>query len=534
MKKNLLTTATILLAFWSLSEAQVPRILWWYDTDDSSFGQSAIDDIDQDGKYEIVFGCYRNDSMIYALNAEDGSLLWKFNASGTAEGCNDVATLLYDVTGDGKTDVIVPSSCNPITFCFRGTDGHIIWQVNTRGSDSPPVIADLDKDGQPEILHGEFGGWVRCINASAGTTQWDLLIDADSWVQTAPTIVDVNADEQLDFVVATWGFSNNSAYYAYDGFTRALLWSMPMDDYVYHGTGVADLDGDSKPELVVGDYSGKLHVFNAEDGSYAWSYQAGYYIGAPPAIGDINGDKICEVIIISYYKVIALTNQGSLFWQYDIPDYGQAFRGVALADITNDSIPEVIFGSSNGSVYALNGSNGNLLWTVDLKGHIGKDFEIDHAPVIADFNGDDTLDLFIQGGKTDYPNFQTNYGRGYAIAIGKGAGPDWKMFQRDYYRSCSHCYPGAIIGSAGSYTTPDDQTFFVHPVPARKSGLLHIQALPEEFTIVLYDMTGKKVYEGRNINKIYLSEIHIKEGIYLMQCLSASDQYTCRVLITGD
>jgi hypothetical protein len=57
------------------SYGQVPTISWSYDTYDSSFGQSAAADIDGDGNYEIVFGCYRNDSSIYALNADDGSLL---------------------------------------------------------------------------------------------------------------------------------------------------------------------------------------------------------------------------------------------------------------------------------------------------------------------------------------------------------------------------------------------------------------------------------------------------------------------------
>jgi outer membrane protein assembly factor BamB len=502
----------------SFADAQVPRILWWFDTDDSSFGQSALDDIDQDGKYEIVFGCYRNDSMIYALNAEDGTLLWKFNASGAGEGCNDVAILIYDVTGDDLPDVIVPSSCNPKTFCFRGSDGQIQWQTNTRGSDSPPVIVDLDKDGLLEILHGEFQGWVRCMDAATGVTKWDLLVDANSWVQTAPTIVDVNQDGQLDFVVATWGFSGNSRLYAYDGATRALLWSIPMDDYVYHGTGVADLDGDGKPELVVGDYSGKLHVLNAEDGTYAWSYNAGYYIGAPPAIGDINGDGQCEVVITSYFKVIALTNQGTVLWQYNIPGYGQAFRGVVLADITNDTIPEVIFGSSNGSVYALNGFNGSLIWNMDLKAHIGMDFEIDHAPVIADFDGDDTLDLFIVGGYTQYPNFQSNYGRGYAIAIGKGAGPEWKMFQRDYYRSCSMCYPGQIIAVEDSPDQSLSHHFTIHPVPVYKNGYLHIQSgTMDDYSFSVFDISGKLLYSEKNAVKVNLSEIRLDAGVYLAE-----------------
>lgn len=535
MKVKIILAVSLFLMNTVLTDAQVPKILWWFDTDDSAFGQSATDDIDQDGKYEIVFGCYRNDSMIYALNAEDGSLLWKFNASGAGEGCNDVAALIFDVTGDGNKEVIVPSSCNPRTFCFKGSDGSIVWQTITRGSDSPPVIADLEKNGQLEILHGEFGGWVRSINAATGSTKWDILVDSNSWVQTAPTIVDLNNNGQLDFVVATWGFSNNSAFYAFNGATRNLMWSIPMEDYVYHGTAVADLDEDGKPELVIGDYSGKLHVLNAEDGSYAWSYQASQYIGAPPIIGDITGNGKCEVIFVSWNKVIALTNLGSLLWEYTIPGYGSCFRGVVLADITNDSIPEVIFGSSNGSVYALNGSNGNALWSIDLKAHIGKDFELDHAPVIADFTGNDTLDLFIVGGKTDYPNFQTNYGRGYAIQIGKGTGPEWKMFQRDYYRTCSQCYPGQIIGTGSIVNTPEEKhRFRVHPVPARISGRLHINTNSDsDYEITMFDITGKLIYRGYNIPEIQLADLELKQGVYLIRCINRFGSSTQKVTLTG-
>lgn len=88
---------------------------------DSSFGQSAAGDIDKDGILDVVFGCYRNDSCIYALNANDGTLKWKYNTkTGFAEGCNDAAILIADVDKDDTLDVIVPSSCNPKTFCFRG------------------------------------------------------------------------------------------------------------------------------------------------------------------------------------------------------------------------------------------------------------------------------------------------------------------------------------------------------------------------------------------------------------------------------
>jgi outer membrane protein assembly factor BamB len=165
----LLILLTLLLPL-LFAQAQVPVQLWGFDTRDASFGQTAAGDIDGDGKLELVFGCYRNDSSIYALNAEDGSLLWKFNAAKPGrDGCNDVATLIVDVDDDGIPEVIVPSSCNPTTYCFDGKTGALIWSARTRSSDSPPTVADIDGGGKLEILHGEFGGWVRQPLSPAGS-----------------------------------------------------------------------------------------------------------------------------------------------------------------------------------------------------------------------------------------------------------------------------------------------------------------------------------------------------------------------------
>src|SRR5690349_14639618 len=95
-------------------QAQNPTIKWSYNLKDVSFGQTTAADIDRDGKLELVFSTYWNDSFVYVLNAENGSLKWKHNLGG----CNDAAPLIYDVDGDGDYEIVVASSCNPVTTCF--------------------------------------------------------------------------------------------------------------------------------------------------------------------------------------------------------------------------------------------------------------------------------------------------------------------------------------------------------------------------------------------------------------------------------
>ncbi len=466
MKNKLITLFLFFFVSFRLS-AQTPQIKWWFDVLDSSFGQSAAGDIDKDGKLEIVFGCYRNDSSIYALNGENGSLLWKYNTkSASAEGCNDVAMLLYDIDNDDTLEVIAPSSCNPKTFCFRGKTGVLQWVAPTAGSDSPPAIADIDNDGKPEILHGGFDGHVLCLNAEDGSQAWSKTVFSNAWVQTAPTIVDLDGNGQLDFVVGTWAFSpDTSRIYAYRGNNQSLLWSRTVADYIYHGTATADIDKDGKPELVIGDYSGKLYALNGEDGSTLWEYQASVYIGAPATIADINHDGNCDVIFCDAYGVGALSKTGGLMWYYTIPGVASAFRGVAVADTDGDNLMDIVFGTSKGHVITLNGLNGNLIWDIDLAAHIGKTFDIDHAPLIADFDQDGKIDVFVVGGHSEYPNFQNNYGRAYLITAGTGKGPDWLMFQHDVRRKSSMCdAPLNIETTHGSIGI----TMNLYPNPASK------------------------------------------------------------------
>lgn len=500
MKKNDL--AIFLAAFFfPLSylpvSAQYPQINWWYDTYDASFGQTASADIDGDGYLELVFGCYRNDSSVYALNAEDGSLLWKYNtASPGVEGCNDVAPVIFDLDGDDTLEVVVPASCNPTTFCFNGLTGKVKWTRSTRGSDSPPTIADLDDDGMPEILHGEFGGYVICINGENGSLAWEIPVDLNSWIQTAPSIADLDSDGKPDFVVATWNATSGDTnkVYAYRGYDHHLLWTFPLADVTYHGTAVADLDEDGLPELVIGDYSGRLYVLNGEDGSLAWDYiwEEDYYIGAPATIADLDNDNSCEVILVSWFKVIALKNNGTLLWHYSIPDYGTAFRGTAVADINSDEYPDMIFGTSEGRLIVLNGLSGAVLVNTDLSAHIGKSFEIDHAPVIADFDKDGDLDAFLVGGHAEYPNFQNDYGRGYCVSLGVGSGPEWLMFQHDVQRNSALC--NGIYTLAGE--CPDKAAPGFRAFPNPLSGMTSFFS-DYPGLIRIYDPYGRLVKELR-------------------------------------
>jgi outer membrane protein assembly factor BamB len=512
MTKNKLLCAALLFLLLQagISKAQpyIPQIMWSSSTSDASYGQTAAGDIDGDGKLELVFGCYRNDSSVYALNAEDGSLLWKKNtAAPGVEGCNDVAPVIYDVDGDGELEVILPSSCNPTTFCFNGMNGDIEWETPTRGSDSPPTIGDLDNDGLPEILHGEFGGYVICINAESGSVAWELPVDLNSWIQTAPTILDADGNGQLDFIVATWNSNSGDTnrIYAFRGDDHSPLWQYEVADVVYHGSAVADLDNDGKPEIVLGDYSGTLYCINADDHTLYWdySYSPGYYNGSPAVIADLDGDQNCEVVFVSWFVVVALHSDGSVAWTQPLPGYDQSFRGVAVGDVDQDSDPDLVLGTTDGKLIALEGSSGLPLWSVDVAYLYGDTFEIDNAPILADFDGDGTLDIFFVGGHGEYPDFFNDYGMAYAFSTtAQQTGPSWLMFQHDICRQSSLCNDSLTEIKP---LLPDQKkqgreglSIFPNPVYGKTFALSLSGAKPgEEISVQLFDPTGREIYSTR-------------------------------------
>jgi outer membrane protein assembly factor BamB len=422
------------------------EIVWWYDLNAPSFGSAAVDDIDGDNQMEIVFGTYFNDEQIHALNAEDGSILWTYNTGG----CNDASPAIYDVDLDGELEVILAASSPCRVFCFDGASGSVEWSSYVGYSiDSPPAIADVDNDDKPEIIFGTFLGNIFCLNGEDGSVYWQTNVGSDSYIQSGPNILDVDQDGQLDVVIAQW--AGDCRVYALKGDDATVLWySDAPGDYMYHGGSFADIDEDGKPEIAIGCYDSYVYLLNAEDGSTEWSYRAPYYVGAPTSIADLNNDGHLEVVYASYNQIGALSHTGSSLWTYSAG--GSCFRGVAISDVDGDNILDVVFGADDGILRALRGTNGQVVWSYNLMSHYGRTFDIDHAPTIADFDGDGKLDVFVVGGYGAYPP-QDNHGRAYMLTAGDGTGPGWPMFRHDVRHSARF---GEIETMVAIEIIPDD------------------------------------------------------------------------------
>ena len=133
---------------------------------------------------------------------------------------------------------------------------------------------------------------------------WEYPTGAN--VFSSPAIADINGDGDLEVVVGSW--DNN--VYALNGADGSFLWSYPTGDNVSSSPSLGDIDGDGDLEVVVGSHDNNIYALNGADGSFLWSYWTYDYVNLSPAIADIDGDGNLEVVVGSYdNKVYALSGQ---------------------------------------------------------------------------------------------------------------------------------------------------------------------------------------------------------------------------------
>jgi len=159
------------------------------------------------------------------------------------------APATVSIVGDSKPEIIAPINDG---FVYAiGPDGSRLWRYDyAKGKSktfaSEAVVADLNKDGKPEIVFGTYSldanGGHLIVLANTGELLHDITLPNQGTngngigIPSAPTIADLDGDGQLEILVQT--FEHGIDVFTVPGSGKAcMLWPTSRGNLLRNGMG---------------------------------------------------------------------------------------------------------------------------------------------------------------------------------------------------------------------------------------------------------------------------------------------------------
>ncbi len=278
-----------------------------------------------------------NDNHVYALGAETGCILWRFDAEADLKAAPAVS----------DAGVFVGTAENTV-FGINGETGEELWSSELDGKVlSAGAVADY-------FYVADNNGVLSAFDLDSGDSAWTYTAHN---LKEADVLYDTQHDEEgnpvktVFFVVDT--YLNLGSVIAIDSTTHKALWTFPAQKRIFTAPLV------TTDAVYVPTADGTLFKLNKEYGVALWTFKAGKSIRSTPVMDDTG---------VIYFGsndgyVYALKSQdGSLVWKY--------FVGHEVE--TKPALSETFLyvGSIDGKEYALNKKTGSLVWSFTTKGKI--------------------------------------------------------------------------------------------------------------------------------------------------------------------
>lgn len=474
--------------------------------------------------------------------------IWSYHATGSLWSHFRSTRTISDVDGDMHDDVIAVSE-NDTLYCFSGMTGAVIWHFVAdpcyveRGLISVP---DLNGDTLADVILGTVWGTrsVFAISGASGDTIWQYdthEYGSGGWIYEVAPMDDVDGDSIVDILASTGGLDAERAY-LFSGATGTKIWeyhanfpcfgirpvgdingddtadvAVPIGD---GGSGVLVLDGangslirditlpssgltavpigdinnDAVPDFACGTSSDGIRALSGADGSTLWTSSVPGMIWDIHILPDVDTSGYPELLpsgvaMNSFYCIDAFT--GNVVWS--TPAVDQIFVNVAIVDINNDSICDVIGGTgyNYNVLYTLNGNSGTLIWQRSMES------PVESAYWIEDIDGNNIPDLLAG----------TREGWLYALDDGHVGISEYNIV-------------GARLNSLMS----------------RFGRLEILHSLPNgtELRVEVYSILGRKIMETAvraDVNPVIIDAAGIPAGVYFASVASGESKEILKFVI---
>jgi hypothetical protein len=247
----------------------------------SGFSTVGIDDLDGNGRYEIV----AMDRSGHAHVLDPGALPlpgWPFTFPDPFAR-SDVAPALGDVDGDGIAEIAIPLAASPSLWLFSLGGGVLPGfpiLLTQDGLKEGVSMADIDGDGAQELVFQEVSGvWVM---DGYGTVLPGFPGPPFLASFFAPAVGDIDGDGHLEIVIAGRGGNAGVHVFRDDGSFKPG-WPVTVPAFSFNPqVTLGDVDGDGGVDIVAGGFT--TSGFGSSGRIYAWHADGTPVAGFPFAI----------------------------------------------------------------------------------------------------------------------------------------------------------------------------------------------------------------------------------------------------------
>ncbi|WP_413852809.1 FHA domain-containing protein [Candidatus Ruminimicrobium bovinum] len=304
--------------------------------------------------------------------------------------------VIADFNGDGINDIAMLCSAG-FLYAWDGKKGNLLWNpIEIYNSGVASLVSDdVNNDGFADVIAVSESGMLYVIDGQMGASIIQEMLGGELSALT-PVVCDLDLDGKKDIVVVS---QDGTVHFLYSpGFPSYQKQTEFIDGPVY-GSPVILQRKNFSPSVVIANYNSKVFFINGTNRTKKIvdldSTGKAHLIAGAPAVGDINGDGINEIVVqsnVPQYITAIDTTKYSVLWTYFVeptPSEGLKFNTTpVIADFTGKGINDVLFVSANGSIQILKGNTtyqtGELLW----KFTIPEAKRILSTPAVFDFDKD--------------------------------------------------------------------------------------------------------------------------------------------------
>lgn len=216
-----------------------------------------------------------------------------------------------------------------------------------------PTVADLDSDGNLEIIIGTSQGFVYVFDKNGTPKEGFPIIRGE--VQGQVFVNDINRDGDMELCVCD--FDETISCYNSKG---KMLWETKSHGSAAQVPTMGDVNGDGILELVFGTNKGYIYAVRGDNGEILKSFpvKTGGSIYAPILITDLyeipNHNHPLQLVVPSFDGNVYIIDGNNSFCLHKIDIGEKSYSQVLVDDFVGSGKMQLIVSTMNGNIFILN------------------------------------------------------------------------------------------------------------------------------------------------------------------------------------